>query len=119
MAGLRAKQKADKNRRILESATALFREQGYDSARIEDIAEMAEVSVGTLYNYYQNKGDILVATVAMEVTEVLEGGAKIVASPPMNVEEALKALIRAAVALNTSKRTAKAQKKPGRVSGTA
>ena len=93
MAGLRAKQKADKNRRILESATALFREQGYDSARIEDIAEMAEVSVGTLYNYYQNKGDILVATVAMEVTEVLEGGAKIVASPPMNVEEALKALI--------------------------
>ena len=93
MAGLRAKQKADKNRRILESATALFREQGYDSARIEDIAEMAEGSVGTLYNYYQNKGDILVATVAMEVTEVLEGGAKIVASPPMNVEEALKALI--------------------------
>ena len=39
MAGLRAKQKADKNRRILESATALFRDQGYDSARIEDIAE--------------------------------------------------------------------------------
>ena len=93
MAGLRAKQKADKNRRILESATTLFREQGYDNARIEDIAEMAEVSVGTLYNYYQNKGDILVATVAMEVTEVLEGGARILASPPLNVEDALKALI--------------------------
>jgi AcrR family transcriptional regulator len=68
MAGLRAKQKADRTRRILEAATTLFRQQGYDSARIEDIAEMAEVSVGTLYNYYQNKGDILVATVAMEVT---------------------------------------------------
>ncbi|MGJ7038676.1 TetR/AcrR family transcriptional regulator [Shinella sp. BE166] len=93
MAGLRAKQKADKTRRILEAATTLFREQGYDSARIEDIAEMAEVSVGTLYNYYQNKGDILVATVAMEVTEVLEGGARIVANPPLNVAEALRTLI--------------------------
>lgn len=93
MAGLRAKQKADKTRRILEAATTLFREQGYDSARIEDIAEMAEVSVGTLYNYYQNKGDILVATVAMEVTEVLEGGARIVSNPPLNVAEALRTLI--------------------------
>jgi AcrR family transcriptional regulator len=93
MAGLRAKQKADKTRRILESATTLFREQGYDSARIEDIAEMAEVSVGTLYNYYQNKGDILVATVAMEVTEVLEAGSRIVANPPLNVAEALRTLI--------------------------
>ena len=93
MAGLRAKQKADKIRRILEAATTLFREQGYDSARIEDIAEMAEVSVGTLYNYYQNKGDILVATVAMEVTEVLEAGLRIIANPPLNVSEALRTLI--------------------------
>lgn len=93
MTGLRARQKADRNRRILEAATTLFREQGYDSARIEDIAEMAEVSVGTLYNYYQNKGDILVATVSMEVTEVLEAGEMIVANPPLNVNEALSALI--------------------------
>ncbi|SSC72062.1 unnamed protein product [Ciceribacter sp. T2.26MG-112.2] len=93
MTGLRARQKADRNRRILEAATILFREQGYDSARIEDIAEMAEVSVGTLYNYYQNKGDMLVATVSMEVTEVLEAGELIVANPPLNVNEALSALI--------------------------
>ncbi|QRM57284.1 TetR/AcrR family transcriptional regulator [Sinorhizobium sp. BG8] len=93
MAGLREKQKADKNRRILEAATTLFRESGYDNARIEDIAEMAEVSVGTLYNYYQNKGDILVATVSMEVTEVLEAGERVIANPPLNVEEALRTLI--------------------------
>ncbi len=93
MTGLRARQKADRNRRILEAATMLFREQGYESARIEDIAEVAEVSVGTLYNYYQNKGDILVATVSMEVTEVLEAGEAIVANPPLNVGEALGTLI--------------------------
>ncbi len=93
MTGLRAKQKADRNRRILQAATDLFREVGYDSARIEDIAERAEVSVGTFYNYYQNKGDILVAAVSMEVEEVLAAGKTIVDSPPDTVGEALTALI--------------------------
>lgn len=93
MAGLRERQKADKNRRILEAAAALFREGGYDAARIEDIAERAEVSVGTFYNYYQNKGDILLATVTMEVEEVLESGESIVADPPPDVLQALQTLI--------------------------
>ncbi|MDP9811124.1 AcrR family transcriptional regulator [Rhizobium tibeticum] len=93
MTGLRAKQKADRNRRILEAATSLFREVGYDSARIEDIAERAEVSVGTFYNYYENKGDILVATVSMEVEEVLACGKSIVENPPATTLEALQVLI--------------------------
>ena len=93
MTGLRARQKADKNRRILEAATGLFREVGYDAARIEDIAERAGVSVGTFYNYYQNKGDMLLATVAMEVEEVLDAGEAIVADPPLDVLAALQGLI--------------------------
>jgi AcrR family transcriptional regulator len=93
MAGLRERQKADRERRILEAATGLFREVGYDAARIEDIAERAEVSVGTFYNYYQNKGDILLATVGMEVEEVLSAGEAIVADPPGDVAEALRQLI--------------------------
>jgi AcrR family transcriptional regulator len=93
MAGLRERQKADRERRILEAAAGLFREVGYDAARIEDIAERAEVSVGTFYNYYQNKGDILLATVGMEVEEVLAAGEAIVADPPGDVAEALRQLI--------------------------
>jgi AcrR family transcriptional regulator len=93
MAGLRARQKADRERRILEAATSLFRKVGYEAARIEDIALIAEVSVGTFYNYYENKGDILVATVSLEVQEVYESGKKIVADPPASVFSALSALI--------------------------
>jgi AcrR family transcriptional regulator len=93
MVGLRERQKADRERRILAAAAALFREVGYDAARIEDIAERAEVSVGTFYNYYQNKGDILLATVGMEVEEVLAAGESIVADPPSDVVEALSRLI--------------------------
>lgn len=93
MAGLREKQKADRERRILEAAVTRFRADGYRSVRIEDLAEMADVSVGTVYNYYQTKGDILIATVAMEVEEVLTTGAAIVANPPMGVDRALLTLI--------------------------
>lgn len=72
--GLRQRQKADRAQRILTAAADLFREVGYEGAKIEAIAERAGVSPGTIYNYYQNKGDLLVAIVAMEVNEVLKAG---------------------------------------------
>ncbi|MBX2831387.1 MAG: TetR/AcrR family transcriptional regulator [Rhodospirillales bacterium] len=93
MSGLRAQKKADKNRRILEAATTLFRKVGYDAARIEDIAEMAGVSVGTFYNYYKNKGDMLMATVSMEVEEVLAAGDELIGRELDNVGAALSELI--------------------------
>ena len=56
-------------------AAELFREAGYEGAKIEAIAERAGVSACTIYNYDQNNGDLLVAIVAMEVNEVLKAGA--------------------------------------------
>ena len=93
MAGLRAKQKANRTERILAAATDLFRTMGYDAVRIEDIAEEAEVSVGTFYNYFQTKGDVLVAIVSLEVEEVLLAGAAVVANPPTTVAHALNRLV--------------------------
>ena len=74
MSGLRERQKADRHDRIIEAATRLFREQGYEAVKMEAIAAAAEVSIGTIYNYYRNKGDLLVAIVSLEVDEVLKAG---------------------------------------------
>ena len=93
MAGLRERQKAARDRRIIQAASSAFREKGYRSVRIEDLAEIAEVSVGTVYNYYQTKGDILIATVAMEVEEVIASGEEVLSDPPRDVEQALLKLI--------------------------
>ncbi|MEM6577360.1 MAG: TetR/AcrR family transcriptional regulator [Pseudomonadota bacterium] len=93
MSGLRERQKADREKRILKAAVTKFRAQGYHAVRIEDLADAAEVSVGTVYNYYRTKGDILIATVAMEVEEVLAAGAEIVSAPPAGVHDALCTLI--------------------------
>jgi AcrR family transcriptional regulator len=90
---LRERQKADRHRRILAAAVVRFRRDGFHSVRIEDVAEDAEVSVGTIYNYYGTKGDLLMAAVALEVEEVLATGEAILADPPADVAEALLALI--------------------------
>lgn len=93
MSGLREKQKTDRNNRILEAAADLFKKSGYEAVKMDDIAVAAEVSTGTIYNYYQNKGDLLVAIVSMEVHEVLQAGAGIVAKPPQNTYDAIDSLV--------------------------
>jgi AcrR family transcriptional regulator len=93
MSGLRARQRADRQQRILDAATGLFREAGYEGTKIEAIAAQADVSVGTIYNYYRNKGDILVAIVSMEVNEVINAGRGVVANPPANVGDAIDTLL--------------------------
>jgi AcrR family transcriptional regulator len=93
MAGLRAKHKADRHQRIVVAAARLFRTQGYDAVKMEAIAAAAEVSIGTIYNYYKNKGDLLVAIVSMEVHEVLAAGERVIADPPRHAEKAVAKLI--------------------------
>jgi AcrR family transcriptional regulator len=93
MTGLRARQKLDRNNRILEAAAELFKTFGYEAVKMEAIAATSEVSIGTIYNYYQNKGDLLLAIASMEVDEVLSAGATVIERPPRDVGEAIEALI--------------------------
>lgn len=92
MAGLRQRQKLDRDRRIVEAAARLFRESGYEGVKIETIAEQAGVSVGTIYNYYESKGDVLVAVVSLEVNEVIAAGEMVLSDPPADAVAAVCAL---------------------------
>jgi AcrR family transcriptional regulator len=44
---------------ILDAAARLFAEKGFHRTTTKDIAEAADVSEGTLYNYFENKEDML------------------------------------------------------------
>jgi TetR/AcrR family fatty acid metabolism transcriptional regulator len=50
--GLRERHRRRRRHEIIESATALFRERGFDAVRVRDIAEHAAVSEGTIFNYF-------------------------------------------------------------------
>jgi AcrR family transcriptional regulator len=57
---LRAEQAAQTRRRILGAAAAVFEEQGFAGARIEDVAARAGVAVPTVYKVFTNKRSLLV-----------------------------------------------------------
>ena len=47
---------------ILKASRRLFKEKGYDNTMIEDVADKADISKATLYNYFPNKESLLVGT---------------------------------------------------------
>ncbi len=93
MAGLRERQKAGRRQDILKAAGTLFRREGFAATSIEQIAEQAGLSAGTVYNYFASKGDLLLALVALDGAEVREAGARLVARPPADAIAAVSALL--------------------------
>ncbi|MFF3553314.1 TetR/AcrR family transcriptional regulator [Streptomyces tsukubensis] len=56
--GLRERKKARTRRHISDTATGLFLDRGFDAVTIAEIADAAEVSVNTVYNYFATKEDL-------------------------------------------------------------
>src|ERR1700752_5525363 len=57
--GLRERKKARTRAAIREHALRLFREQGYSSTTIEQIADAAEVSPATFFRYFPTQEDVV------------------------------------------------------------
>ena len=50
-----------RQREILDAAASLFAEKGYERTPVKEIAEQAEIALGTIYIYFDGKRDILIA----------------------------------------------------------
>ena len=62
-------EKAEHRQLVLEAAEAVFARKGYHEATVQEIAEGAEFSVGSIYNMFQSKTDILAELIAMRTEE--------------------------------------------------
>jgi AcrR family transcriptional regulator len=58
--------KARKRKRIVEAATEVFIKHGYRKANVDEIAELAGVAKGTIYLYFKNKSELLLAATIEE-----------------------------------------------------
>jgi AcrR family transcriptional regulator len=59
--GLREDKKRETRAAIVETALELFRTQGFEGTRIQDIAERLRISEATFFNYFPTKQSVLAA----------------------------------------------------------
>jgi len=69
--GLRERKRRDTRKAILDSAEILFPLRGYRNTTMEAIAERAEIAVGTIYNYFHSKAEVMVELNSRETERVI------------------------------------------------
>lgn len=57
--GLRERKKARLRQQIIETAIRLFRKQGYEKTRVDDIVKVLEISQPTFFRYFPSKDAVL------------------------------------------------------------
>lgn len=83
---------------IVEAAARIFVREGYPSATTNRIAELAGVSVGSLYEYFPNKASLLAALVSRQVDNMMEVmRARLAEAQGASLREIVKAIARAAI----------------------
>jgi AcrR family transcriptional regulator len=86
--------KVRKRMRIVEAATEVFIKYGYRKANVDEVAERAGVAKGTIYLYFKNKAELLLAAVIEEKRRYFEK-LKPIFEPNLDGAERLRKYLRA------------------------
>ncbi len=68
---------AARQTQILQAATEVFSQNGYERATVREIARVADVSEGTLYNYFESKVELLTGVAQIFADEITQKIAEI------------------------------------------
>ena len=79
---------------ILDTALELFNSDGYSPTSIQDIAEMANASVGSIYHHFSGKEGIAAALYTEGLSDYHRGLLRELQQERKTAEEAVKALVR-------------------------
>ncbi|GAA4489280.1 helix-turn-helix domain-containing protein [Microbacterium panaciterrae] len=72
--GRRERAKEDKRRRIMDAAHALFAEHGVGGVTMQQIADRADVAIGTLYLYASTKAELLILVQNQKFADAIDDG---------------------------------------------
>jgi AcrR family transcriptional regulator len=97
MAGRRERQKRQREARILRAAAALFASRGFERTSMQDIARRSRLAVGTIYNYFRSKPELILALVQRDTHAGLQAGEAVLKHPPSDPVAAVQELLARAV----------------------
>ncbi|MDT3700857.1 MAG: TetR/AcrR family transcriptional regulator, partial [Thermincola sp.] len=49
---------SDKRKKILKAAVKVFSQKGFHAAKVDEIAQLADVGKGTVYEYFSSKEEV-------------------------------------------------------------
>jgi AcrR family transcriptional regulator len=87
----------ERRKQILDAAAKVFAAKGFDRATIADIAREAGIAEGSIYNYFKNKGDLLVSIprqVIQPQAELVWGQMRAAADAPIPPEQMLPIIVK-------------------------
>lgn len=97
MAGRRESQKKEREARVLRAASVLFARRGFERTTVQDIARRSRLAVGTIYNYFRTKPEIILALVQRDTSAGLQAGEAVLKDPPADPVAAVQTLLERAV----------------------
>ncbi len=65
----REREKLRKNQEIIEASIKVFSEKGFYEAKMQDIAKVVEMGVGTIYQYFKSKDDLYYNAILYKLNE--------------------------------------------------
>ncbi|MBL7075328.1 TetR/AcrR family transcriptional regulator [candidate division KSB1 bacterium] len=68
----RERERASRRQEILNAAKMLFAQKDFHEATLDDIAEAAELSKGTIYLYFKNKDDLFFSLMENHIIGLIE-----------------------------------------------
>jgi|GEM_PF-1886435 len=95
----------EKRVRILEAASEVCARHGVEGSRMDDVAAIARVSKGTLYNFFESKQDLFLASVIDSYETSLrlfeDPPERLAADPRVRLDGALRGMVRVLEAMAT------------------
>jgi len=102
--GRRERSMQDKQLRIFEAAATLFTERGFDAVGTQEIADRADVAVGTVFRYVSSKAELLLMVYNRKLRDAIDLGTRAAVAHPDPVES-VNALAQAVLASSASNPT--------------
>lgn len=91
MCGLKKNSKKPEVRRqeLIDVASALFAEKGYEAVSVRDILNAVDGAPGMFYYYFKSKQDVYIAAMEQYITQRLERKCKIIEDATVSFDEKL------------------------------
>lgn len=87
------RRKGDRRQELLDAALTLFLSHGYSDTRMDDVALLAGVGKGTLYNYFENKETLFFSAIEHNTQCQVDGALAIIDSHRGSSESLIRILM--------------------------